>query len=127
LDGREREKDMKIFAAVVFIALMAGDVSGKWTLHYDQDFSGHPATHQCTLRQQGEKLTATCDDGAVTLTGHLQDRKVTFEHTTGKNNEIVVRYTGMLNQEGSFMKGGWQYVDPHDKKEKTGRFAFEKQ
>jgi hypothetical protein len=117
---------MKIFVAL-FVGLVAVDVSGKWTLHYDQDLSGHPATHQCTLRQQGEKLTATCDDGAVTLTGQVQDRKVTFQHTTGTGNEIVVHYTGMVNQDGSFMKGAWQYVDPRDKKEKTGRFSLEKQ
>jgi hypothetical protein len=112
-----------------YVALVAGvfavDISGAWTLHYDKDFSGHPATHECTLQQRGERLTATCD-GPTKLTGTVQDGKVAFEHTIGKNNDIVVHYTAVVNKEGSFMKGSWQYVDPADKTEKTGRFSFEK-
>ncbi|HSV15278.1 MAG TPA: hypothetical protein VLI90_13545, partial [Tepidisphaeraceae bacterium] len=34
--GREKEDAMKMFAAL-FIGLIAADVSGTWTLHYDQD------------------------------------------------------------------------------------------
>jgi hypothetical protein len=56
----------------------------------------------------------------------VKDTKVALENTTGKNNEIVVRYTGAMNREGTFMKGVWQYVDPSTKEEKTGRFSFEK-
>lgn len=108
----------------LFVGFLAADMSGKWTLHYDQDFSGHPATHECTLQQQGDKLSGTC--GEMKLTGQVKDNRITFEHTTGKNNEIVVRYTGAVNQERSFMKGAWQYTDPNDKKEKTGRFSLEK-
>ena len=115
---------MKILAGL-FMGLLATDMSGKWTLNYDKDFSGRPATHECTLQQQGEKLTGTCD-GEMKLTGEVKANRVTFEHTTGKNNEIVVHYSGVVNQEGSFIKGAWQYVDPRDKKEKTGRFGLEK-
>ena len=109
----------------LFVGLLAADFSGQWTLRLDPDFSGNPATKQCTFQQQGDKLAVTCD-GNVKITGQIKDRRVTLEHTTGRNNEIVVRYTANANQEASFMKGAWQYTDPRDKKEKTGRFSFEK-
>ena len=110
----------------LFLAVLAADMSGNWTLRYQQDFSGNPSTHECTIQQQGEKLTLTCDDGKAKLTGEVKDRRVTLEVTTGRNNEIVVHYKGVVNPEGSFMKGVWQYTDPADKKEKTGGFSLEK-
>jgi hypothetical protein len=109
----------------LFVGLLAADLSGTWTLKYEKDFSGHPASHECTFKQQGEKLTATCDGGGK-LTGNVKDNKVTLEATTGKNNDIVVRHLGVMNREGSFMKGAWQYTDPSTKQEKTGRFSFER-
>jgi len=109
----------------LFVGLLAADMTGNWTLRLDPDFSGHPATRECKIQQQGEKVTVSCDpDGK--LTGEVKNNRVTLEHTTGKNNEIVVRYTGAINQERSFLKGAWQYTDPRDKKEKTGRFSLEK-
>jgi hypothetical protein len=109
----------------VFIGLLAADISGAWTLKFEKDFSGHPATRECTLQQQGEKLSATCEGGGK-FTGQVKDGKVTLESKTGKNDEIVVHFTGAVNKEGSFMKGVWQFVEPTNKQEKTGRFAFEK-
>jgi hypothetical protein len=115
---------MKISMALL-AGLLAADMTGNWTLRYDPDLSGHPAVHECKVQQEGEKLTFSCDPGAK-FNGAIKNNRVTFEHTTGKNNEIVVRYTGAINQERSFMKGAWQYTDPGDKKEKTGRFSLEK-
>ena len=109
----------------LMVALLAADISGAWKMTFEKDLSGHPASHDCTFQQQGEKLTVTCDSGGK-LTGSVKDTKVTLENTTGKNNDIVVRYTGAVNREGTFMKGVWQYTDPSTKEEKTGRFSFEK-
>ena len=109
----------------LMVGLLAADISGAWKLTFEKDLSGHPASHECTFQQHGEKLSVTCDGGGK-LTGSVKDTKVTLENTTGKNNDIVVHSTGVVNQERSFMKGAWQYVDPATKKEKTGRFGFEK-
>ena len=109
----------------LFAGLLAADMTGNWTLRYDPDLSGHPAVHECKVQHRGEKLTFSCDPDAK-FTGEIKNNRVTFEHTTGKKNDIVVRYTGAINQERSFMKGAWQYTDPSDKKEKTGRFSLEK-
>jgi len=116
---------MKLLTGL-FVGLLAADLSGTWTMKFEKDLSGYPASHECTLQQQGEKLTAMCDEGKAKLTGQVKDNKVTLETTTGKNNDIVVHYTAVANKEATFMKGVWQYVDPATKKEKTGRFGFEK-
>jgi hypothetical protein len=115
---------MRIWTGLM-VGLLAADISGAWKMTFEKDLSGHPASHDCKFQQQGEKLTVTCDGGGK-LTGSVKDTKVTLENTTGKNNDIVVRYTGAVNREGTFMKGVWQYVDPSSKQEKTGRFSFEK-
>jgi hypothetical protein len=109
----------------LLVGLLAADMTGNWTLRFDPDLSGNRTTRECKVQQEGEKLTFSCDPDAK-FTGELKNNRVTFEHATGKNNEIVVRYTGAINQERSFMKGAWQYTDPRDKKEKTGRFSLEK-
>jgi hypothetical protein len=109
----------------LFAGLLAADMTGNWTLRYDPDFSGNPSTHECKIQQEGEKLTFACDSSAK-FSGAIKNNRVTFEHTTGKDKNIVVRYTGAINAERSFMKGAWQYTDPGDKKEKTGRFSLEK-
>lgn len=109
----------------LFVGLLAADMTGNWTLHYDPDFSGHQTTKECRIQQEAEKLSFVCDQN-VKFSGQVNGNKVTFEAATGKNNEIVVHYTGAVNQERSFMKGAWQYTDPRDKKEKMGRFSLEK-
>src|SRR3954466_10435369 len=110
----------------LFVGLLAADMSGNWTLRFEKDFGGRPSTGECKVQQQGEKLTVTCDEGKAKLTGEVKDRRVTLEGTTGRSNEIAVHYKGVVNQDGSFMKGAWQFTDPADKKEKTGGFSLEK-
>jgi len=109
----------------LFVGLLAADMSGNWTLRFDPDLSGHQTSRECKIQQEGEKLTFSCDPDAK-FTGEVKNNRVTFQVTTGKNNDIVVHYTGAVNQERSFLKGAWQYTDPGDKKEKTGRFSLEK-
>ena len=86
----------------LLVGFLAADMTGNWTLRFDPDLSGHPATKECKIQQQGEKLTFACDPD-VKFNGEIKNNRVTFEHTTGKNNDIVVRYTGAINQERSFM------------------------
>ena len=116
---------MKRFAALL-AALVAAEISGAWTLQYDKDFSGHPASHKCTLQQHGDKLSGTCD-GEMKLTGEVKDGKVTFEHTTGRNHDITVHYDAVVDKDATFMKGTWRYVDPTDKKPRIGRFGLSKE
>jgi hypothetical protein len=96
------------------VSLATLDLTGTWTLKFEKDLSGHPASHECTLQQHKQKLDGTCD-GEAKLTGQIRNGKVTLEHTTGRNNEITVRYSAVLNEAATAMKGTWQYVDPTTK------------
>ncbi len=103
--------------------LAAANLTGTWTLKYEKDFSGHPGSHACTVQQHGEQLSGTCG-GEVKLTGRVKNGKVTFEHQTGRNHEITVHYSAVLNKDGSAMKGTWQYLHPTDKKPRRGEFTL---
>jgi len=45
------------FAVVLLLATptIAADLSGRWTLTFDPDFSGNPASVDCTFKQDGGK------------------------------------------------------------------------
>jgi len=105
------------------LGLAAANLTGTWTLKYEKDFSGHPASRECTVHQDGEKLSGTCG-GEARITGRVRNGKVTFEHQTGRNNEITVHYSAVLNKDGTAMRGAWQYLNPTDKKPRRGEFTL---
>jgi hypothetical protein len=105
------------------LGLAATDLTGTWTLKYEKDFSGHPGSHECTLQQQGEKLSGICG-GEVKIEGRVGNGKVTFEHQTGRNNDVTVHYSSVLNKDATAMNGTWQFVDPADKKSRRGKFTL---
>ena len=105
------------------LSLAVANLTGTWTLTYEKDFSGHPGRLECTVQQDGEKLSGVCG-GEAKITGRIKNGKVTFEHQTGRSNEITVHYTAVLNKDGTAMKGTWQYLDPADKKPRRGEFTL---
>lgn len=114
---------MTALALAFALSLPPTDLTGTWTLAFDKDFSGHPASHQCTVQQHGQTLSATCD-GEAKLTGRVRNGKVTLQVQTGRNNEITAYYSAVLNKEATQMKGTWQYRDPTDKKRRNGEFSM---
>jgi hypothetical protein len=117
---------MTALALAFVLSLAATDLTGTWTLKYERDFSGHPASHDCTVQQHGEKLSGLCG-GEAKITGRVKNGKVTFEHQTGRNNEITAHYSAVLNKDGTAMKGTWQYLNPTDKKSRRGEFTLTRQ
>ena len=65
---------MRILTGLI-VGLLAADISGAWKLTFEKDLSGHPASHDCTFQQQGEKLTVTCDGGGKHLEGEIRDHR----------------------------------------------------
>ena len=55
-------KSMAALLAVLGTTLSAADLSGRWTLNLDPDFTGNPDTLYCTLKQTGEELVLECGD-----------------------------------------------------------------
>lgn len=69
-------------------AISAADLSGRWTLTLDPDFSGNPDTHDCTLKQVDTKLTSECDGGPP-ISGDVKDEHVTPQFKTGDLQEAI--------------------------------------
>ena len=115
----------KLIAAFVTVLLLtastvAADLSGRWTLTFDPDFSGNPSTVDCTFKQDGTKLTADC--GGAAMTGEADVQKVTLRFQTGKDGSVTATLTGELDQAATSLTGMW-HLSPENR---DGNFAAKK-
>ena len=62
----------------------------------------------------------------VKITGTVKDRKVNFQHQTGKKNEITAHYSGDLDEAATTLKGKWRVVNPDDGKPMSDDFTATK-
>jgi hypothetical protein len=102
-------------------AAAAADLSGTWKLAFKPDFSGHETTRDCTFKQDGQKLAIDCEGAQIT--GEVKGRNVTFQHKTGRQNEVTAVYKGTLDEKGTTIKGTWQLSSNKQK----GNFEARKQ
>jgi hypothetical protein len=101
--------------------LAAADLTGAWTVEWKPDFSGHVQAHECEFTQNGRTLTIDCD--GAHMKGEVNGRKVTFQHQTGKKDEIRVVYEAELDANGTTMTGTWHLSAPENRQ---GRFEGRK-
>lgn len=87
---------------VTTFALMAADVSGKWTWEQAGRQGGNPTTSTLTLKVDGSKLTGTLDGGRggpIDISdGTVNGNAITF--TVKRNmggNDVVTPYKGTLD------------------------------
>ena len=92
--------------SVFWTSLAAADATGAWTLRLDPDFSGHPQSVDCTFKQDGQKLTITCE-GGTPITGSVDGRKVSWQFKTGPEEKLTATYTGALDAKGTTITGTW--------------------
>jgi hypothetical protein len=116
-----------LLTLMMFVTIVAADVTGTWTFEMT-DFSGHPRSFDCTFRQEGTKLTGACGEEGQTvrITGTVEGRAVTFQHQTGKQNEITAHYSGDLNEAATTLRGKWRVVDPESGKPMSNDFTAAK-
>lgn len=110
-----------LLPALAMGALAGADLTGTWSLHWNPDFSGHQQTLECTFKQEQNALTIRC--GEATMHGTVAGRVVTFEHKTGKNDEITARYRATVDEDGTVMAGTWQLSAPENR---DGKFEARK-
>jgi hypothetical protein len=96
-----------------------GDMSGVWTLTFDPDFSGHPATAECTFKQDGRTLSVQCG-GGPSSSGEVNGTKVSFQIVTGRDNDLRAVFTAVLDSKAMSMKGEWRLEG------RTGKFTAKK-
>jgi hypothetical protein len=78
------------------------DLSGTWTL--DASIAGNPLSNECTLKQEGQKVSGSCTGprGKGEITGEVNGDNVTLSFGMG-GYELV--YSGTLEASGSAIKG----------------------
>jgi hypothetical protein len=101
----------------------AADVTGDWEMELDPDFSGNKDVIGCSLKQDGEKLTANCGAGPNIL-GEVRGQAVTFRVKTGVRDQVTATFTGTLDQRATTIAGTWTLADENGKRE--GRFTLRK-
>ena len=117
----------QLLRSVLFVLLFsmnaaaAADLTGTWKLEFKPDFSGQPATHDCAFQQKGQKLTIDCE--GAKMTGQVKGRNVTFQHKTGKQNEVTAVYKGTLDEKGTTLTGVW-HLSPDNRE---GKFDAHRQ
>jgi hypothetical protein len=102
-------------------AVAASDLTGTWKLDFKPDFSGHQTTHACTFEQKGRTIAIDCE--GQKMAGEVKDQNVTFEHKSGKQSELTVRYTGTLDEKGTTISGVWRLAPEN----REGHFEARKQ
>src|SRR5438876_5970796 len=88
----------------------AADLSGRWTLNLEPDFSGHPDSLDCTIKQTGVKLAADCG-GETPISGEVNGQDVTLQLKTGADGRVTATLTGVLNRAETTVTGKW-HLDP---------------
>ena len=111
-----------VLPILVLSTIGAADLTGTWRLELNPDFSGNQQTLECTFKQEQEKLMIRC--GEATMQGKVSGRTVTFEHKTGKKEEITARYNATLDEQGTVMSGTWRLSAPENR---DGKFEARKQ
>ena len=90
----------------LFLSVAAADVSGVWTLNFEQDFGGHPGTSDCTFKQDGGKLSGHYSGalGEAPLTGTVKGNAVEFSFDASiQGTNLHVVYSGTAEKDS--MKG----------------------
>jgi hypothetical protein len=92
---------------VMTFAVMAADVSGKWT--WEQQGRNGATTVTLNLKVDGSKLTGTMDagrGGPIEITdGHVDGNSISFTVKRSFNgNDMVTPYKGIVNDSGDSIK-----------------------
>ena len=94
------------------LALLAvpvrADITARWELHADFDDRRIPgAFANCTLRQDGERLSGMCED--ATLLGEIKGETVTWRLTPAGTHDNMI-FTGMLDDDDTVIVGRFSYA-----------------
>lgn len=98
-----------LFSALALLAVpLRADITARWELHANFDDRRIPgAFANCTLRQDGERLSGTCED--ATLIGEVTRETVTWRLTPARTHDTMI-FTGMLDDDDTVIVGRFSYA-----------------
>jgi hypothetical protein len=117
---------MTQLAALALLVLLApppvADISGVWNLDMHWSRSDTHATGVCTLKQEGQKLTGSCDSGKSTITGEIHERTLNLQIDVDQDGtKGQMTFTGTVDEDGTAIKGSCRIVGGQE-----GTFVMEK-
>jgi hypothetical protein len=111
-----------VFLLVSALTLSASDVSGTWQL--EMRWSGDvKSTGDCTLKQDGDKLSGTCGSENSKLTGQTAGNRVSWQvDVTQDGSQGRMKFDGELDERGTTLSGSCGIVGGQ-----SGTFTMRKQ
>jgi hypothetical protein len=95
-------------ALALLVVPVRADITAGWELHADFDDRRIPgALANCTFRQDGERLSGTCEDAA--LIGEIKGETVTWRLTPAGTHDNMI-FTGMLDDDDTVIVGRFSYA-----------------
>jgi hypothetical protein len=89
-------------------------VTGHWKLTMDPDFRGNPATVDCQLKQDANKVVVKCDNGSgggSDMAGAINGRTITWRTPPAPGKPyLVATWTGEIDQAGVTITGTWHFT-----------------
>lgn len=95
-------KTLILLVSAAALATAADNISlnGKWQVH--SNIAGNENDQACTFTQKDSDLTGSCtsEKGAVTITGKVDGKKVTWAYKSDyQGTPLTVNYDGTLNSD----------------------------
>ena len=88
------------------------DLSAHWELHANFDDRSIPgASADCTVKQEGARLSGRCEDAI--LTGEVKGETVTWRLTPAGTHDTMI-FTGRLDDDDTVIVGRFSYAGKGD-------------
>ena len=102
-----------------FASPAAPNLSGRWEIDADfDDASLSGGGFDCVFKQEGDRLTGSCQD--IPLTGEVKEASVKWQIRAGQTPDVIT-YMGIVNESGTRINGRFSLAG------KGGRFTASKQ
>jgi hypothetical protein len=104
-----------VITLVLMWTASAADVSGIWNLEMHWLGSDTHSIGVCTLQQDDQKLTGSCDSAKSVISGEVSDRKLSFRIDVEQNGQKgSMTFTGTLDESGRTIEGACKIVGGQD-------------
>lgn len=112
-----------LVALLAFCFVPPSDVTGVWNLDMHWSDRDTHSTGVCTMKQEEQKLTGSCESAKSVVTGEVNDRTVSIRIDVEQDgSKGTMTFTGTLDESGRAIAGTCKIVGGME-----GTFTMKKQ